>query len=116
MGIIGAGRLNERIEIWYLDIQTSDFGDTTERYCFACNARANVDHAGGTLSVENHELWNSYLKNFTVRMHVNVRDTDRIKYGGRFYRILNIDIDRPKQVKVIQTELINEQDDSEHIN
>lgn len=60
MGIIGAGRLNETIEIWYLDIKTSDYGDTTEEWKFAANARAYVDHAGGSLSVENLELFNNY--------------------------------------------------------
>ena len=60
MGIIGAGRLNELIEIWYLDVKTSEFGDIHEEYKFASNARAYVDHTGGSLSVENLELFNSY--------------------------------------------------------
>lgn len=108
MGIIGAGRLNELIEIWFLDVQTTEYGDTHEEYKFASNARAYVDHAGGSLSVENLELFNNYQKNFTVRIHTDVHDTDRIKYNGKFYRIITIDIDRPKQIKIIQTELINE--------
>lgn len=108
MGIIGAGRLNELIEIWFLDVQTTEYGDTREEYKFAANARALVDHAGGSLSVENLELFNNYQKNFTVRFHTDVHDTDRIKYNGKFYRIITIDIDRPKQIKIIQTELINE--------
>ena len=108
MGIIGAARLNELVEIWFLDVKTSEFGDTREEYKFASNARALVDHAGGSLSVENLELFNNYQKNFTVRIHTDVRDTDRIKYNGRFYRIITIDIDRPKQTKTIVTELIKE--------
>ena len=60
MGIIGAGRLNELIEIWFLDVQTTEYGDTHEEYKFASNARAYVDHAGGSLSVENLELFNNY--------------------------------------------------------
>ena len=108
MGIIGAGRLNELIEIWFLDVQTTEYGDTHEEYKFASNARAYVDHTGGSLSVENLELFNSYQKNFTVRFHTDVHDTDRIKYNGKFYRIITIDIDRPKQTKTIVTELIKE--------
>ena len=60
MGIIGAGRLNELIEIWFLDVQTTEYGDIHEEYKFASNARAYVDHAAGSLSVENLELFNSY--------------------------------------------------------
>ena len=60
MGLIASGRLNEIIEIWFLDVQTTEYGDTREEYKFACNARAYVDHAGGTLSVENLELFNNY--------------------------------------------------------
>ena len=60
MGIIGAGRLNELIEIWYLDVKTTEYGDTHEEYKFASNARALVDHTAGSLSVENLELFNNY--------------------------------------------------------
>ena len=60
MGIIGAGRLNELIEIWFLDVQTTEYGDTHEEYKFASNTRAYVDHTRGSLSVENLELFNSY--------------------------------------------------------
>jgi SPP1 family predicted phage head-tail adaptor len=108
MAIIGAGRLNEHIEIWCLDIQTTEYGDTHEEWKFICNARAMVDHTGGNLSVENHELWNSYTKDFTVRIHTNVQDSDRIKYNDHWYRIITIDIDRGRQTKIIRTELVNE--------
>lgn len=53
MGLIASGRLNELIEIWFLDVQTTEYGDTHEEYKFASNARAYVDHAAGSLSVEN---------------------------------------------------------------
>ena len=108
MGLISSGRLNETIEIWYLDVKTSDYGDTTESWNFSSNARAMVDHNTGSLNSENFEIFNAYNKSFTVRIHTDVRDTDRIKYNGKFYRIITIDIDRPKQIKIIQTELINE--------
>ena len=108
MSVISSGRLSEVIEIWHQDVYTSEYGDSDIRFQFSSNARAMVDHAGGSLSVENLELFNNYQKNFTVRIHTDVRDTDRIKYNGKFYRIITIDIDRPKQIKIIQTELINE--------
>lgn len=108
MAIIGAGRLNEHIEIWCLDIHTTEYGDTHEEWKFICNARAMVDHTGGNLSVENNELWNSYTKDFTVRIHTNVQDSDRIKYNDHWYRIITIDIDRGRQTKIIRTELVNE--------
>ena len=60
MGLIASGRLNEIIEIWIQDVYTSEYGDTDIRYKFASNARAYVDHAGGSLSVENLELFNNY--------------------------------------------------------
>ena len=108
MSIIGAGRLSEVIEIWMQDVFTSEYGDSDIRYKFAANARAMVDHTGGNLSVENNELWNSYTKDFTVRIHTNVQDSDRIKYNDHWYRIITIDIDRSRQTKIIRTELVNE--------
>lgn len=108
MGVIGAGRLQEQIEIWAQDIYTSEYGDTTEEYKFMQNVRAMVDHTAGSLNIENFEIFNAYHKSFTVRIHTDVRDTDRIKYNGNFYRIITIDIDRPKQTKTIVTELIKE--------
>lgn len=60
MGLISSGRLKELIEIWFLDVQTTEYGDTHEEYKFASNARALVDHTAGSLSVENLELFNNY--------------------------------------------------------
>jgi head-tail adaptor len=108
MAGISAGRLNERIEIWNLDVSTNDYGEIKEDWIYKDSARTLVDHTGGNLTVENHELFNAYNKNFTVRNSVKVNDTDRIKYNDKFYRILYIDIDRPKMTKTINTELINE--------
>jgi len=108
MSVISSGRLSEVIEIWIQDVYTSEYGDSDIRFKFAANARAMVDHTAGSLNIENFEIFNAYHKSFTVRIHTDVRDTDRIKYNGNFYRIITIDIDRPKQIKIIQTELINE--------
>ena len=108
MGIIASGRLNELIEIWIQDVYTSEYGDSDIRFRFSSNARAMVDHNAGSLNIENFEIFNAYNKSFTVRIHTDVRDTDRIKYNGKFYRIITIDIDRPKQTKTIVTELIKE--------
>ena len=108
MAGIGAGRLNERIEIWNLDVSTNDYGEIKEDWIYKDSARTLVDHTGGGLNIENFEIFNAYHKNFTVRNSVNINDTDRVKYNGRFYRILYIDIDRPKMTKTINTELINE--------
>ena len=108
MSVISSGRLSEVIEIWYQDVYTSEYGDSDIRFRFSSNARAMVDHNTGSLNIENFEIFNAYHKSFTVRFHTDVHDTDRIKYNGKFYRIITIDIDRPKQIKIIQTELINE--------
>lgn len=108
MSVISSGRLSEVIEIWYQDVYTSEYGDSDIRFQFSSNARALVDHTAGSLNIENFEIFNAYNKSFTVRIHTDVHDTDRIKYNGKFYRIITIDIDRPKQIKIIQTELINE--------
>ena len=108
MSVISSGRLSEVIEIWIQDIYTSEYGDTDIRYKFAANARAMVEHTAGSLNIENFEIFNAYNKSFTVRIHTDVHDTDRIKYNGKFYRIITIDIDRPKQTKTIVTELIKE--------
>lgn len=108
MAGIGSGRLNERIEIWQLDVYTSDYGDTTQEWKFVQNARAFINHSGGGREVVNDEILNTYTKEFTVRQSVDVKDTDRIKWNNRFYQVTYIEPDRSRMTKIISTKLVNE--------
>lgn len=108
MSIISAGRLNQRIQIWHLEYHESDYGDTTYNYVMGQDCRAMIDHVSGSREVVNDEIFNTFSKTFTVRMNIDVRDTDRIKWNDKFYQVTYIEPDRSRMIKTVQTELVNQ--------
>lgn len=103
-----AGVLNEAIYIYrQMEIQ-SDFGDISTSYKMVNTTRAKVEHKLGTRTIQNDEIFYDYSKTFVVRYYVDVFDTDRIKYGNKYYRVISIEPDKQRQQKNILTELVNE--------
>ena len=70
--------------------------------------RAKVNHSKGNRELQNEEIFYNYSKTFVVRIYVDIRDADRIKYGDKFYRVTSIEPDTQSQQKIIVTELVNE--------
>lgn len=103
-----AGLLNETISIFRQMEMQSDFGDISTTYKEVNTTRANVEHKLGERTVQNNEIFYDYSKTFVVRFYVDVIDTDWIKYGTKFYRVISIEPDKKKQQKTILTELVNE--------
>ena len=62
----------------------------------------------GTREIQNNEIFYDYSKTFVVRMYVDMLDTDRIKYGDKYYRVISIEPDLHLQQKTILAELVNE--------
>ena len=69
----------------------SDYGDISTSYQLVHTTRANVEHRLGDRKIQNEEIFYDYSKTFTVRYYVDVLDTDRIKYGNKFYRVISIE-------------------------
>lgn len=103
-----AGLLNETISIYRQMESQSDFGDISTSYQKVGTTRAKVEHKLGNRTLQNNEIFYDYSKTFFVRYYVDVVDTDRIKYGNKFYRVISIEPDKQKQQRTILTELVNE--------
>ena len=67
-----------------------------------------MNHTLGTREIQNNEIFYDYSKTFVVRMYVDVLDTDRIKYGDKYYRVISIEPDAHQMQKTILAELVNE--------
>lgn len=103
-----AGLLNEVISIFRQIEQQSDYGDISTSYQQVYTTRAQVEHSLGSRTIQNEEIFYDYSKKFTIRYYVDVMDTDRIFYNGKYYRVISIEPDTHKQQKTILTELVNE--------
>lgn len=104
-----AGKLNQRIEFYHLELQTDDYGHEIYNYEFAFATRANVIYNSGNRIIENSEIFYDNTLSFSVRSYCPVQDTDRIKYRNNFYRILSVNDEYNKHnKKIIIAELINE--------
>ena len=101
-----AGMLNEIVAIFrQMEVQ-SDFGDISTSYQFMNFTRASVEHSLGKRKIQNEEIFYDYSKIFTIWKYVDVQETDRIKYRGKFYRVVSIEPQRQHQL--ILTELVND--------
>lgn len=103
-----AGLLNEVIEIYKLNVSKNDYGQEVRTWDLKLSTRAKVSYNTGSRDTENSEITHNYTKSFTVRYYVNVEENDQIKWGGKLYRILEIERSREYQQIVINTELIND--------
>ena len=85
--------MNEVIAIYRQVERQSDYGDISTSYQLVAKTRAKVNHSLGNREIQNNEIFYDYSKTFQVRSYVDVMDTDRIKYGGKFYRVISIEPD-----------------------
>ena len=103
-----AGKLTELIEIYSPHITVNDVGEKSTEYVLKNTTKANVIHNKGSRDIENDEIVYKYQKTFEVRIYVDVGEFDRIKWGSKYYRILDIDTNKELQKITIQTEVVNE--------
>lgn len=103
-----AGELTENIAIYRPHIIRNEFNEQVNEYIFMNHTKAKKLNLNGMRNIENNEIVYIYNKKFEVRYYVDVDEFDRIKYDGKFYRILNIDRNRNEQKITIECELVNE--------
>lgn len=104
-----AGILNEIIEVFEPNVVINDYGEQTTVDVLKYRTRARVQHNSGNRTLENaSEIVYPYNKTFEVRIYLDIKDFDKIKWNDKFYKILDITPNRQFQNLVISTELINE--------
>ena len=99
---MNAGILNEIVEIYEPNISIDEFGNQHTE------TRASVSHKSGNRESTNNEVIYVYSKEFKLRLYVPIDDFDLIKYNNKFWRINQIEKDKPKQTIIVQTELVND--------
>lgn len=103
-----AGLLTESIEIYEKTLVKNDYGEESENWVLKYSTKARLVHDGGGRVIINDEVFYTHAKTFQVRSYVPVEDYDRIKWNGKFYRILNIEIDKKINNITIKAELIDD--------
>ncbi len=103
-----AGILKEVITIKRAAIVKNEFGEQVETWSDVTTTRAYVKQSSSQRSEENGEITYNFIKEFRVRIYVDVQPYDIIIWNGQRYRILSIDKQKDLQQITLQTELINE--------
>lgn len=105
---MNAGILNEIIWICHPIVEIDDYGNQHTSYSADYKTRASVSHDGGQRKDENNEVIYEYTKEFKMRRYVPISDFDRIKWNDKYWRILQIEQNKPLQQITAYTELVNE--------
>lgn len=86
-----AGLLNRIISIEQPSVGREEYGATTRNWEHLCKTRSKVTYSSGSRLNENNEIVFAYEVIFTIRIYHKVNERMRIKYNGRYYRILSIE-------------------------
>lgn len=101
-----AGLLKHIITIEEPITNRNDYGSQEITWNEVTTTRANIIFNRGKRDSENIEVYYNYTITFTIRHYHNINDYMRIKYNGKYYRILSIQ-NEPQSITII-TEQINE--------
>lgn len=104
-----SGLLRHIIEIQTPVIEKDEYGANTLVWQTLKKTRAAAKIENGNRVNENNEIVFAYQVRFSVRYyHQDIKETDRIIFNNKKYRILAIFPDNQLQRIIIDTELINE--------
>lgn len=103
-----AGQLTEIVDIYKPQIVINDYGEQNTKYVYKSTYRARLIHNNGNREIVNSELFYSYTKTFVFRHYADIQDLDRIKWNGKYYKILDITPDKARMNIEVRTELVNE--------
>lgn len=101
-----AGNLRYYIEIYKPTLTEDEYGQQKETYTKVKATKADVIFGSGRKEEQNQEEIFTYPKTFVIRSYHTIMERYRIKFQGKMYRILNIDVDRRAGKISITTELI----------
>lgn len=103
-----AGLLKYPIIVERSHIHKDSYG--AENVVWECHiqTKAQIDWKGGANTIENDERVFTRSVNFIVREYHDIKDSDRIVWEGKKYRILHIEPRKYEHRQIITAELINE--------
>lgn len=103
------GKLKKRIIFQKCIVSKNDFGHEEYTYEYAFSTRADVKYNSGNRLIENAEVFFDNSLTFIVSDYVPVKETMRIQYGDKYYRILSVNNEKTPIRKIdIIAELINQ--------
>lgn len=103
-----AGQLTDIIEFYKPYDVTTDYGNIKKKWEFHYRTRASILYNSGYRTLENYEIVYPTTKTFIVRHYVNVIETMRIKYDGKYYQITSIKKNKLYNNIEIIADLVNE--------
>lgn len=103
-----AGSLRYIITIEKPVTTRNDYGSQVVEWKEVTSTRASVSYPRGNRESDGIEVYYDYNPTFNIRYYHNIDNYMRIKYDGKYYRILSVQSNVYSQMVTIVTELINE--------
>lgn len=103
-----AGLLTERITLLDLEHVKNTYGEDKSYWVDGETLRARVQFRSGSRGEENAEVWNPTMVTFLLRVHTPVTDKMRIKWQGRQYHVVSVNMEPRLQQQTVVAELVNE--------
>lgn len=103
-----AGKLNEIITVEQPVTHKNELGEVVDCvYAKKFSTKAQVIYKSGTRTVD-YSIQTEYTVQFVIRIYHEVKETDRVLFRGRAYRIESIEYSREYQLIKLNCSLINE--------
>lgn len=103
-----AGKLNEIITVEQPVTHKNELGEVVDCvYAKKFSTKAQVIYKSGTRTVD-YSIQTEYTVQFVIRIYHEVKETDRVLFRGRAYRIESIECSREYQLIKLNCSLINE--------
>lgn len=103
-----AGLLKYPIIVERNHIHKNEYGEEAQVWECHIQTKAQMDWKGGANTIENDERVFTRSVTFIVREYHDIKDSDRIVWEGKKYRILHIEPRKYEHRQIIEAELINE--------
>jgi len=103
-----AGKYRYDVEVYSPENAKSSVGSNMTTWTKVYTTKADVRFNSGNRSVVENEVFYDYSKVFILRMYVPIGDFDRIKFDGKYYRVINIDRRKEYHDIEVLAELVND--------
>lgn len=100
--------LKDKIDIYALTTERTDYGTIKETYVLKYSTRANTKFMSQNQVVSEGEVYYPINMQFIVRAYVPITETDYILFDNKKWRILSIDKNKYYNDISINTTLMNE--------
>lgn len=102
-----AGILKDIIEIYEPKVVSTDYGDQKITYVYFYKTHACIQDTGGNRAEEANRIVFNNSKRFIVRYYVPIKETMRIKFDNKWWKINQIQSNKFYNDKEIDCELVN---------